>query len=440
MALTATDGSVLTRYIWDAWGNLVQQTGSSAQPFGYIGFQRDQESGLYNARNRYYDAGVGRFLREDPYPGDPKQPIGLHPYLYASANPTLATDPSGLYAESVHFYLTYIVSRTLGYTQQEAARLSFFSALPDEIGHFDAKSTMFNKVLSSPNSKRKPHNDTYQQEMHALTGTQAEGETKVTLEAVQELIDSGDLAGAGFAIHRLGDTFAHRILTKENGKYGEDTRLYDTGLGHLGDWTSPDEPSRRPSTMANFIEKLTDVIKKAPVSEEQMTKINLINQALAESIQEAYGWTTVRAGSHGHRRIRRVDHALAEKLFTKKLRKLAIDLENGDASGVLNPEEAELSLPDNKDDVEKNLRGMRKSAERDKIDFDKATGGKVTETEITAKGDWFVKYMNEKRRNAGIIKGDPNTKQESRNSAQSESVVRTEQQDTLDQGQVEPRD
>jgi len=52
----------------------------------------------YYLRQRFYDAETGRFTRRDTYEGRIGEPITLHKYLYASANPAIYIDPSGLVA------------------------------------------------------------------------------------------------------------------------------------------------------------------------------------------------------------------------------------------------------------------------------------------------------------------------------------------------------
>ena len=98
VAVSNTDGSIAARYEYDAFGNLLTEAGSSDQPFGFTGYQKDDETGLYYANARYYDSSNGRFLREDPFDGDVNTPPSLHRYLYANVNPNFYTDPTGRFS------------------------------------------------------------------------------------------------------------------------------------------------------------------------------------------------------------------------------------------------------------------------------------------------------------------------------------------------------
>jgi len=60
-------------------------------PFGFTGYQVDDVSGLYYAQARYYAAGVGRFVSEDPARDQ------LNWYGYCQGNPVVFVDPRGLY-------------------------------------------------------------------------------------------------------------------------------------------------------------------------------------------------------------------------------------------------------------------------------------------------------------------------------------------------------
>ncbi len=85
-------GNVVQDYVYDAFGNIVSQTGTTTNPFTYTGREYDSESGLYYYRARYYDPDIGRFIQEDPigFAG------GINYYIYANNNPIIFTDPSGL--------------------------------------------------------------------------------------------------------------------------------------------------------------------------------------------------------------------------------------------------------------------------------------------------------------------------------------------------------
>ncbi|MEK9141789.1 MAG: RHS repeat-associated core domain-containing protein, partial [Nitrospirota bacterium] len=96
--LTNSTGATAKSYSYDAYGNLVDQTGTVEQPYTYTGREFDSESGLYYYRNRHLDTTTGRFLQKDPQftfrGGD------LNIYRYAKSNPILRRDPFGLFSVS----------------------------------------------------------------------------------------------------------------------------------------------------------------------------------------------------------------------------------------------------------------------------------------------------------------------------------------------------
>ncbi|MCP4133710.1 MAG: PASTA domain-containing protein, partial [bacterium] len=93
--LTNTAGDVENRYVYDAYGRLLNQTGTAANNNLYTGEQYDPHAGLYNLRARYYNPANGRFLNRDTWSGREYEPVTLHKYLYGNANPVSYTDPSG---------------------------------------------------------------------------------------------------------------------------------------------------------------------------------------------------------------------------------------------------------------------------------------------------------------------------------------------------------
>jgi RHS repeat-associated protein len=94
-ALTDETGAVTDTYTYTAYGEMAYQSGSTLNSYLYAGEQRDQETGLYNLRARYYAPSVGRFTQMDTWAGISTNPITLNKYTYANADPANYTDPTG---------------------------------------------------------------------------------------------------------------------------------------------------------------------------------------------------------------------------------------------------------------------------------------------------------------------------------------------------------
>ena len=94
-ALANDEGKVTDKYVYDAFGNLISSTGSTKNDFLFCGEQFDPVTGLYYLRARYMDTSTGRFISMDAYSGSIDDPVSLHKYLYANANPVSNSDPSG---------------------------------------------------------------------------------------------------------------------------------------------------------------------------------------------------------------------------------------------------------------------------------------------------------------------------------------------------------
>jgi len=117
--LTDTNGYITDTYDYDAFGTLIEQRvwdpavldlvipstptlQSSITPnlYLYCGEQFDPDLGLYFLRARYMDTDRGRFWTMDSFEGFNTDPISLHKYLYADANPAVYTDPTGHFSYS----------------------------------------------------------------------------------------------------------------------------------------------------------------------------------------------------------------------------------------------------------------------------------------------------------------------------------------------------
>jgi RHS repeat-associated protein len=93
--LTSSAGTATDTYQFDAFGNAIARTGATANSYLYSGERWDSNLGLYHLRARYYNQATGRFESMDPAAGNIVEPITLHKYLYAGADPVDAADPTG---------------------------------------------------------------------------------------------------------------------------------------------------------------------------------------------------------------------------------------------------------------------------------------------------------------------------------------------------------
>ncbi len=109
--LVDNSGSAIKHITYDSFGKVVAQTNPSVVfRYGYTGREQDGETGLNYYRARYYDAGVGRFISEDPIGFEAED---TNFYRYVGNNSVNLTDSSG--------YKVDIVgkpSRTITYTNK----------------------------------------------------------------------------------------------------------------------------------------------------------------------------------------------------------------------------------------------------------------------------------------------------------------------------------
>jgi RHS repeat-associated protein len=92
-------GAIVAREAYDAYGNIIgPQVGVVNLPLTkilYVGQQFDPALGQYYMRARYYATWAGRFTSMDTFAGSARNPLSMHKYVYASANPVMYLDPSG---------------------------------------------------------------------------------------------------------------------------------------------------------------------------------------------------------------------------------------------------------------------------------------------------------------------------------------------------------
>lgn len=90
--ITDQSGTQVQAYLYSTFGQMAALNPSFSQPYSFTAREFDPETGLHYYRARYYDANIGRFLREDPLG------FGAGPnfYTYASNSPSNLIDPFGL--------------------------------------------------------------------------------------------------------------------------------------------------------------------------------------------------------------------------------------------------------------------------------------------------------------------------------------------------------
>jgi len=89
------NGTLVSTYQYDPYGNLTSSTGSVTNPWRFAGGYFDSSTGLYKFGTRYYNPGFGRWSQQDPVRGSLADPTSLNRYVYVGDDPVNFTDPSG---------------------------------------------------------------------------------------------------------------------------------------------------------------------------------------------------------------------------------------------------------------------------------------------------------------------------------------------------------
>ncbi len=102
-AIVDSTGATVVSYTYDAWGYLLETTGSQAttlgvlNPIRYRGYYYDTETSYYYLQSRYYDPLWGRFINADGYCHTGTSLISTNMYLYCDNNSVIGFDPTGYY-------------------------------------------------------------------------------------------------------------------------------------------------------------------------------------------------------------------------------------------------------------------------------------------------------------------------------------------------------
>ena len=97
-----TTGAAVVSYSYDAWGKVLNISGSLANtlgqdnPYRYRGYRYDDETRLYYLNSRYYNPEWCRFLNADSLIGANGVIFGHNIFAYCKNNPVALADPSGM--------------------------------------------------------------------------------------------------------------------------------------------------------------------------------------------------------------------------------------------------------------------------------------------------------------------------------------------------------
>ena len=93
--LTDINGNFTDRMDYDAFGILINRTGTTPNEIFFDGEQLDGNSGFYNLRARWMNTAIGRFQEMDSYEGNQYDPLSIHKYIFTKNNPINGIDPLG---------------------------------------------------------------------------------------------------------------------------------------------------------------------------------------------------------------------------------------------------------------------------------------------------------------------------------------------------------
>ena len=94
----------MVEYVYDAWGNVLDISGTYASTLGqnnpirYRGYYYDSETSLYYLNSRYYDPAMRRFINADSFDtliATPKQLTDKNLFAYCDNNPIVRIDEGG---------------------------------------------------------------------------------------------------------------------------------------------------------------------------------------------------------------------------------------------------------------------------------------------------------------------------------------------------------
>jgi RHS repeat-associated protein len=150
--LIDAQGIIAATYDYDAFGNIISNTGNADNSITYAGYQYDKESGLYYLNARYYDSVTARFITEDTYRGEQNDPLSLNLYTYCVNNPIIYTDPTGHVAGSL---VDYLDEHDMNSTYAVRKNMANAMGIKNYKGTADQNTQILNNLKASEAAKEK---------------------------------------------------------------------------------------------------------------------------------------------------------------------------------------------------------------------------------------------------------------------------------------------
>jgi hypothetical protein len=186
-----------------------------------------------------------------------------------------------------HYYTVYFVLLAAGIDNLTAARMAFYSQMPDQVKELAATSAgidlfatlakskvlnVFDHSKAMARAERVTRDYEVQEGLHCLTGGSSTAETNIRGGRLRSL-PFGSFA-FGIALHPYGDSFAHRQL-----HHGE--LMYDPGIGHALDGHCPDHIQERRDLYLQYVEGLYDIVAaRTPHRERRLERLSLMARIL----------------------------------------------------------------------------------------------------------------------------------------------------------------
>ena len=185
---------------YDGYGKVTSESDPNySGRYGYTGRERDLEIALQYNRARYYDPSTSRWISQDPLGFDAGD---SNLYRYVHNRPLAATDPSGLWEDDVHYWMTLYIAHALGFGEER----------DDVLKDNEAELTAWAAVFTDYNNNTMPSAIKHQNILFHFYRGRDESVQKgswVSQHPARVAILDGNVVGLGIGLHIYQDSFSH---------------------------------------------------------------------------------------------------------------------------------------------------------------------------------------------------------------------------------------